>query len=135
MGDIWGFFENINEIVYVADIETYEMIYMNRKAMEVFGIGSLEEVKGQPCYRILRGGDAPCTFCGRCGSDKGCSEQQYYHRRLDRHFLLRSTLLTEGGRRCRLEMALDISDHEQQKSMVQSVQNLEAIINEGLRVA
>ena len=29
MGDIWGFFEIINEIVYVADIETYELIYMN----------------------------------------------------------------------------------------------------------
>ena len=135
MGNMWGFFENINEIVYVADIETCELVYMNKKAMEVFSIGSLEEVKGKPCYQILRGGDAPCTFCGRCGSDKGCFEQQYYHRHLDRHFLLRSTLLTEGGRRCRLEMALDISDHEQQKSMVQSVQNLEAIINEGLRVA
>ncbi len=54
---------------------------------------------------------------------------------MDRHFLLRSTFLTKDGRRCRLEMALDISDAEQQKTMVQSVQNLEAIINEGLRVA
>ena len=50
MGDIWGFFENINEIVYVADIETYELIYMNRKAMEVFGVGSLAELEGRPCY-------------------------------------------------------------------------------------
>ncbi|HBA49086.1 MAG TPA: hybrid sensor histidine kinase/response regulator [Lachnospiraceae bacterium] len=32
-------------------------------------------------------------------------------------------------------MAFDISSHEQQRSMVRSVQNLEAIINEGLRVA
>ena len=135
MGDIWGFFDNINEIVYVADIETCELIYMNKKAMEVFGIDSLAEAKGSPCHRILRNSDVPCTFCSRCGDGQGCFEQQYYHRGLDRHFLLRSTLLTEGGRRCRLEMALDISDQEQQKSMVQSVQNLEAIINEGLRVA
>ena len=59
MGDIWGFFENINEIVYVADIETYELIYMNRKAMEVFGVGSLAELEGRPCYQILRGGLFP----------------------------------------------------------------------------
>nr|WP_302021088.1 PAS domain-containing protein [uncultured Acetatifactor sp.] len=135
MGDIWGFFENINEIVYVADIETYELIYMNRKAMEVFGVGSLAELEGRPCYQILRGGSSPCSFCNGCASDKGCFEQQYYHRQMDRHFLLRSTFLTKDGRRCRLEMALDISDAEQQKTMVQSVQNLEAIINEGLRVA
>ncbi len=135
MGDIWGFFEIINEIVYVADIETYELIYMNRKAMEVFGVGSLAELEGRPCYQILRGGSSPCSFCNGCASDKGCFEQQYYHRQMDRHFLLRSTFLTKDGRRCRLEMALDISDAEQQKTMVQSVQNLEAIINEGLRVA
>lgn len=135
MGDIWGFFENINEIVYVADIETYELIYMNRKAMEVFGVGSLAELEGRPCYQILRGGSSPCSFCNGCASDKGCFEQQYYHRQMDRHFLLRSKFLTKDGRRCRLEMALDISDAEQQKTMVQSVQNLEAIINEGLRVA
>ena len=48
MGNLWGFFENINEIVYVADIETHELVYMNKKAMDVFGIGSLAEAKGQP---------------------------------------------------------------------------------------
>nr|WP_321152546.1 ATP-binding protein [uncultured Acetatifactor sp.] len=135
MGDMWEFFENINEIVYVADIETNELVYMNRMAMEVFGIGSLEEVRGRRCYEILRNGDALCTFCTSCGAGQGCVEQQYFHRSLGRHFLLRSTLMNQEGRRYRLEMAMDVSSHEQQKTMMQSVQNLEAIINEGLRVA
>ena len=136
MCDRWGFFDNINEIVYVSDLENYELVYMNKKALEVFGIDSLEEVRGRTCHQILRGSGIPCTFCGGFASEPGCfEERQYFDRHLDRHFLLRSTILTENGKRYRLEMALDISEQEQQKNMVQSVQNLEAVINEGLRVA
>ena len=135
MSSRWGFFENIDEIVYVADTETYELIYMNKKAREVFGLGSLEEVKGKPCHLILRNSAAPCAFCSRFAPKPDCFEQQYFHQYLNRHFLLRSTILEENGKRYRLEMALDISTQERQKNMMQSVQNLEAIINEGLRVA
>ena len=135
MGNLWGFFENINEIVYVANIEAYELVYMNKRAREVFGVGSPAEVRGKRCYQILRGSDVPCMFCcsGMCNPD--CFEQQYFQPHLNRHFLLRSTILEENGKRYRLEMAFDVSSHEQQRSMVQNVQNLEAIINEGLRVA
>ena len=135
MGNVWGFFENINEIVYVADIETYELVYMNKKALEVFGIGSLAEVRQKTCHQILRNSPAPCAFCHKSASEPCCVEQPYFHQYLNKHFLLRSTLLTKNGKQYRLEMALDISSQEQQKDMVQNVQNLEAIINEGLRVA
>ena len=30
----------MNEYVYVMDIETYEMIYMNRKTLEAYGLKS-----------------------------------------------------------------------------------------------
>lgn len=135
MGNLWGFFENINEIVYVANIENCELVYMNRRAREVFGISSLSEVRGKPCHMILRSSDVPCSFCSRGMFTPDCLEQQYFHPQLNRHFLLRSTILEENGGRYRLEMAFDISSHEQQRSMVRNVQNLEATINEGLRVA
>ena len=31
--DIWQFFENMNEYVYATDIETHEIVYMNRKTL------------------------------------------------------------------------------------------------------
>ena len=31
MSKIWEFFENLGEYVYVADAETHELIYMNKK--------------------------------------------------------------------------------------------------------
>ena len=135
MGNLGGFFDNINEIVYVADIAVHELVYMNKRAMDVFGIGSLAEVKGQPCYRVLRGSAVPCSFCNGCGPGEGYFEQRHFHQQMNRHFLLRSAILEENGKRYRLEMALDISSQEQHKSIVRNVQNLEAVINEGLRAA
>ena len=35
MGKIWEFYEDLEEIVYVSDIDTYEMVYMNRWAREL----------------------------------------------------------------------------------------------------
>ena len=54
INNIWHFFENMNEYVYVTDIETYEMIYMNRKTLEAYGLKSLDEIKGRKCYEILQ---------------------------------------------------------------------------------
>ena len=34
MEKICKFFENLDEFVYVADIDTYEIVYMNRKTLD-----------------------------------------------------------------------------------------------------
>ena len=46
--NIWQFFENLNEYVYATDIETNELVYMNRKALDAYELKSLEEIKGSP---------------------------------------------------------------------------------------
>ena len=63
------FYENLNEIVYASDMDTHEIIYMNLKACEVYGIKDLEEVRGKKnvmmCYiRIPEGpvSSAPTVF-------------------------------------------------------------------------
>lgn len=42
--NIWQFFENLNEYVYAADIETNELVYMNRKTLDAFGFHSVEDI-------------------------------------------------------------------------------------------
>ncbi len=136
MSNLWTIFENIDEIVYVVDMETYELVYMNRKALETFGYGCLEKAQVEKCYQILQNCAAPCAFCSNQELKVGIFKQRrYFNPHLNRHFLLRDTLLEEDGRQYHLAMALDISKQEQQGNMARSVQNLEAIINEGLRVA
>ena len=33
---IWEFYEELNEIVYVADMDSHELVYMNRLARELY---------------------------------------------------------------------------------------------------
>ena len=54
INSICHFFENMNEYVYVMDIETYEMIYMNRKTLEAYGLKSLDEIKGRNVMNYCR---------------------------------------------------------------------------------
>lgn len=63
MTKIWEFFENLNESVYVSDIDSYELVYMNKKAMERYGFSSAEEYYGQKCYEVLQGCLSPCAMC------------------------------------------------------------------------
>ncbi len=48
------FFINLNEYVYATDIETNEIVYMNHKALEAYGLESIEDIKGLKCYEVLQ---------------------------------------------------------------------------------
>ena len=63
MKKIWEFFENMDECMYVADIDTHELIYMNKKALNIYGFKSVDEVVGKKCYEILQNSSSPCKIC------------------------------------------------------------------------
>ena len=52
--EIGDFFINLNEYVYATDIETNEIVYMNHKALEAYGLESIEDIKGLKCYEVLQ---------------------------------------------------------------------------------
>ena len=54
MADIWDFFENMDELVYVADMDTYDMVYMNRRAMAQYALTSPEQYQNRKCYELLQ---------------------------------------------------------------------------------
>ncbi len=63
-------------------------------------------------------------------------EWKYYNPVLGKHLLLKDTMLQQDGRRYRVEIALDVSNEEKkQGSLIQNYENMEAIINEGIRIA
>ena len=50
---------DISELMYISDIENYELLFLNQAGMECFHVDSLE---GQKCYKVLQGKDSPCDF-------------------------------------------------------------------------
>lgn len=51
-------FDSMDELIYISDIDTYEIIYMNESIKKIFGCS----VK-QKCYTTFEGSDLPCEYC------------------------------------------------------------------------
>ena len=116
-------------------METHELVYMNRKTREIYGFNSLEEARGKMCYEVIQHSAAPCVLCNNPQLEEGeFKEWKYYNPILDKHLMLKDTVIEQDGKRYRVELALDVSDEEKQGSLLQSYENMEAFINEGLRI-
>ncbi|MFQ7536071.1 MAG: hypothetical protein ACLRL6_01180 [Clostridium sp.] len=50
----------MTELMYVADIHTYDLLFVNDAGKKLFDI---EEFTGLKCYKALQGFDKPCDFC------------------------------------------------------------------------
>ena len=51
----------LDEIIYVVDMESYELLYLNRAARSL--CAGERETLGRKCYKVLQGRDEPCHFC------------------------------------------------------------------------
>ena len=50
----------ISELMYVSDIDTYDLLFINDVGKKTF---NLDEKRDMKCYEALQGRDAPCPFC------------------------------------------------------------------------
>lgn len=103
---IWEFFENLDEMVYVSDIKTHELIYMNKHLRDSLGYGP--EYKGKKCYDVLQGADHPCPFCTNCQLQAGqFVTWTYKNPIMNKRVLLKDTLVHVDGHDYRMELAID----------------------------
>ena len=51
--------DSIDATIYVADMDTYEILFMNRHMTQAFGI----DLTGKTCWKAFRNESAPCTQC------------------------------------------------------------------------
>ncbi len=138
MKKIWEFFDNMNEYVYVSDMDTYDLIYMNRKMMERYNLHSLEEISGKKCYEVFQNCSKPCAICTNHELSPGnFKEWGYYNPIIDKHMVLKDTMIEDEKRRCRMEIALDADSTEWRGSVhvLDNYRTLEKLVNEGLRLA
>lgn len=130
---LWEFYEEMNEIVYVADIDSHEIVYMNRRARETYGIDSVDDIKGKKCYEVLSGSLTPCAICNCEKLKPGYFvEEVRYSPVIRKKLAVKETLVIEGGRRYRFELAVDLGAWEQQNIGYEAN---EVMINEGLRLS
>ena len=100
--------EEANGISYIVDMESYEMIYLTRAGMKVYGLEKAEDYIGKKCYKLLQGLDVPCPFCTNdCLKVGEHLRWDFYSKTLDKWFTLDDTMVILEGRKCRVETATD----------------------------
>lgn len=103
----------ISELMYVSDIENYELLFANDAGKRTFHLKEGEKVK---CYKALQGLDAPCSFCPNqlIGKDETYT-YEHTNAITKRHYLLKDHLMEWEGRPAKMEIAFDITDAENEK--------------------
>ncbi len=136
MNNLWEIYENMQEYVYVTDIDTFEVVYANRYARERIGVNSMDALKGQKCYHAIRHCESKCSICTNDQLKPGAfHEWRYYDAMLGKTFLMKDTLIEQNGRRYRLELSIDIGETDIQKKTIKEFTSNEALVNEALRRA
>ena len=105
--------KHLDNIVYVSDPVTYELLYLNEKGKKAFQIED-NKYQGQKCYKLLQGKDSPCEFCTNHLLNKQSFYQwTHFNVPLNRYFMMNDKLIEiEPGHAVRLEIAVDITESE-----------------------
>ncbi len=112
-GQLISMFDGIDEVVYVADPNTYEMLYMNGIAKKNWGDGV-----GQKCHYVLQKLDSPCPFCTNnriFGDNTGTSYIWEFRNTVNQRWYrcIDKVINWPDGRLVRYEMAIDIQDRKE----------------------
>ena len=104
--DIRRILDQIDEVIYISDMDSYEMLYLNRYGVAKFG-GFKPGVK---CYEHLQGASAPCAFCtnGILPHSQGQRHTWVRQHPSVGDMLLHDSIIDYGGKPCRMELAISV---------------------------
>ena len=122
--------DSIEANIYVADMDTHEILFVNRHMQEVFG----RDMTGDRCWQAIRNMDGPCSFCSNpllidarkqptglhiWQGENQVTGQWYIH-------YDRATTWIDG-RLARIQIAIDITEHKQTEEKLRQAQKMESI--------
>jgi diguanylate cyclase (GGDEF)-like protein len=131
-----NFFENYPSIVYITDMETHEIVYINQVGQRAFRLSGPEDYLGHKCYSILHEFDHSCFFCNDASLHAGrFNSWAFTNQKLDLYCTLEDTMFEEDGHRYRVEIARNSEEEHKQGTTLQEMRDVERIINEALGIA
>ncbi len=104
--------DSLEAVVYVADMQTYEILFLNRYARDVMG-----DITGMICWQsIQQGQDGPCPFCTNkylvdsSGKATGTYAWDFQNTKNSRWYRIQDQAIPwVDGRLVRIEIAIDIT--------------------------
>lgn len=126
--------DSLESIVYVADMQTYEVLFANRYAHQLLD----DNLIGKPCWQALQKEKMPCAFCTNNklidadGEATGVHAWEFYNSKVYRWFFIQDQAIRWTDERLvRLEIATDITDRKQvEEDLRKSEQYSQSLVKE-----
>ncbi len=130
--------DNIDAFVYVADMETFEILFVNKHIRDLWG-----DILGKICWQELQTDQkGPCSFCNNLqllqpdGKPAGVKRRVFQNTRSKRWYDCRDCAIRwVDGRIVRLEIALDITEWKAAEEELARLKVLHALEDERIRLA
>ena len=108
--------DGLDALVYVSDMQTYELLYTNEYGRNIWG-----NIQGKTCWRVLQEGqNGPCVFCTNdrlldaSGQPSGVHVWEFQNTVNQRWYQCRDQAIRwTDGHLVRIEIATDITDRKQ----------------------
>lgn len=105
--------DGLDAMVYVSDMQSYELLYVNKYGRDVWG----SDIQGKICWQVLqKDQDSPCTFCTNKkllkndGAPADVYVWEFQNTFNNRWYQCRDQAITWiDGRTVRMEIATDIT--------------------------
>ncbi|MEO0227887.1 MAG: PAS domain S-box protein [candidate division WOR-3 bacterium] len=112
--ELVSIFDSIDEVIYVTDPESYEILYVNAALCKSLK-KSKSSIIGRKCYRVFQGMTEPCPFCSNeqiFGKNLGKTYIWEFQNRLNKRWYrcIDRAIRWSDGRFVRYEMAIDITE-------------------------
>ncbi|MEW6599546.1 MAG: PAS domain S-box protein [Nitrospirota bacterium] len=121
---------SIEAVIYVADMTTYEVLYINNYARKIFG-----DLEGRICWQTLQAGqNGPCAFCTNDkllrpdGSPAGVYSWELQNTVDGRWYEIRDSAIEWiDGRIVRLEIANDITERKKIEETLKRAEQMKLV--------
>ncbi|WP_020589900.1 transporter substrate-binding domain-containing protein [Desulfobacter curvatus] len=121
---------SIDATIYVADMDTYEILFMNKFMINSFG----RDFTGEKCWEVFRGETLPCNFCTNNqlvdengNPDDVCVWQDRNPLTCKWYVNHDRAIEWTDGRLVRIQIATDITELKEMEKKYQQSQKMEAI--------
>ena len=105
----FSIFDNINEMIYVIDTKTHEILFANKRTKQVFG----DNLIAKKCFKVFYNTDEACEFCTNKNILTNKNKPyiwEHYNPQTKRNYLITDCLIEwPDGRDVRLGFSLDIT--------------------------
>lgn len=115
----------LKELIYISDVETYEILFANTALKQYFNINSYE---GMKCHSLLLHSDTPCDFCTiPILKEDEVYTWDFYNPLISKQGKLKDMLVQFNGRKAKLQIIEDQTEDQKKNEELSRALNMERI--------